>query len=121
MKNILIVEDDRIIGEMLKYMFTSKGYKVWVQKHLSEIENNIHENKIDLVLLDKFLGGLDGVQICTILKRNRSTAHIPIIMMSALKGAKSECLQAGANAFITKPFEIKGFFEKIEEVLNQTV
>ena len=120
MKNILVVEDDRIIGEMLKYMFTSKGYKVWVQQHPGEIDSNILENRIDLILLDKLLGGLDGMLICTKLKENQSTAHIPVIMMSALEGAQAECLGAGANAFISKPFEMHAFFKKIEMVLNHT-
>ncbi|CAM3280037.1 response regulator [Aequorivita lipolytica] len=120
MKNILIVEDDRIIGEMLKYMFTSKGYKVWVQQHPGEIDNNIQENRIDLVLLDKFLGGLDGLLICNKIKTNNSTAHVPVIMMSALEEAKAECIQAGAHDFITKPFDMNDFFNKIEKVFNQT-
>lgn len=120
MKNILVVEDDRIIGEMLKYMFTSKGYKIWIQQHPSEITNNICENQIDLLVMDKLLGGVDGVRICTILKKNKSTAHVPIIMMSALHEAKTECLLAGAHDFITKPFEMNSFFEKIEKALSQT-
>lgn len=55
------------------------------------------------------------------IEKNISTAHIPIIIMSALYELETKYLPAGANAFILNPFELNSFFEKIEKTLDQAV
>jgi DNA-binding response OmpR family regulator len=119
MKRILIVDDDRMIGEMLKYMFNFRGFEVWVTTNAGEAYHTILQQKIELVILDKFLAGLDGIALCTTLTTNKNTAHVPVIMMSAHPEIKAECLRAGASAFISKPFEMNTLFENIEKVLGK--
>ncbi|MBK5213508.1 MAG: response regulator [Flavobacteriaceae bacterium] len=121
MKNILIVDDDRTIGEMLKYMFNFRGYEVLVTAQAGEAYHTIIKHKIDLILLDMYLDGLDGMSLCNTLTTNKHTAHVPIIMMSAHPEIKTECLRAGASAFISKPFEMNMLFEKIEKVLGKEI
>ncbi|SRX74672.1 response regulator transcription factor [Aequorivita antarctica] len=117
MKKILIVDDDRMIGEMLKYMFNFSGYEVFVTIQAGDAYHTILKHKIDLIILDKFLAGLDGMALCNTFTTNKHTAHVPIIMMSALPEIRTECLRAGASAFIAKPFEMNTLLEKIEMLL----
>ncbi|HSM63955.1 MAG TPA: response regulator [Gillisia sp.] len=116
---ILVVDDDAIIGEMLKDILVYRGYEVIVSQKPLETEQNIIENNIELVLLDKLISGVDGTEICGLIRNNKDTKHIKILMMSALHNAKPVCLEAGANAFITKPFEMESLFNKVEDVLAE--
>lgn len=116
---ILVVDDDAIIGEMLKDILVYRGYEVIVSQKPLETEQNIIENNIELVLLDKLISGVDGTEICGLIRNNKDTKHTKILMMSALHNAKPVCLEAGANAFITKPFEMESLFNKVEDVLAE--
>lgn len=117
MKRILIIDDDRVIGEMLKYMFKLKGYKAWTLTHPAKAFQAVQDNKIDLIILDNLLPGVKGSHLCSILKKNPQTINVPVIMMSGLPEVKTECLHAGATAFIAKPFDMNTFFKKVETVL----
>ncbi len=114
---ILVVDDDVNIGNMLKDILIYRGYDVTVSQSPLETEQNVIEHKIELILLDKLISGVDGTQVCTLIRNNEKTAHVKILMMSALHNAEPVCLEAGANAFITKPFEMEGLFSKVEKVL----
>ena len=115
---ILVVDDDVTIGAMLKDILIYKGYNVRVSQRPLETEQNIIENNIELVLLDKLISGVDGTDVCGLIRNNEKTAHVKILMMSALHNAETICIEAGANAFITKPFEMEGLFNKLENVLK---
>lgn len=116
MKNysILIVEDDRDIRQLLADYFTKKNFDVTVKDNLPL---NELANYPDLILMDVSLPGVSGKSICYMLKHNISTAHIPVIMMSASPTAKVECLLAGANEFIEKPFTLFEIGNKVMDIL----
>ena len=67
----------------------------------------------DIYLPDKQLCGTDGLDICRFLKSQASTRHIPVIIISASIGMQQPIKNAGADAFIEKPFEIKQLLETI--------
>lgn len=116
---ILVVDDDAVIGEMLKDVLEFKGYEVIVSGEPNETEKNIIENNIDLVILDKLISGVDGTDVCTKVKNNENTAKVKIMMMTALHNAGSACIEAGADAFMTKPFDMEILYKNVEAVLNQ--
>ncbi len=113
-KKILVVDDDRGIGEMLKMMLEMNGYEVMVSEKPDETEENIIAHQIDLVLLDMLISGVNGTDVCTRLRKDETTKHVKILMMSALHDAGSLCKAAGANNFIAKPFEMNDLLQKIE-------
>ncbi|CAM4232175.1 response regulator [Gillisia limnaea] len=119
MNKILVVDDDRIIGEMLKFAVGSKGYFAVISNKPEQTVHNIFHNGIDLVMLDLFIFGVSGIEVCKELRENETTAQVPILMMSGLSGVKKKCLAAGATDFISKPFEMKTLFSKIETILTQ--
>lgn len=119
MNKILVVDDDRIIGEMLKFMLGAKGYLVEFSSKPEQTVDNILQNDIDLVMLDHFIFETSGTEICIELKNNKNTTHIPIIMMSGESSVEKKCLSAGATDFIAKPFEMRNLVSKIETILNK--
>lgn len=119
MAKILIVDDDQTIGFMLKDILEFSGHEVTVSQEPRKTKENILENDIDLILLDKLISGVDGTDVCKILKEDREVAHIPIIMMSALHNVDEDCKSAGAVDFMSKPFDMDTLLEKIKTILEK--
>lgn len=117
-KKILVVDDDSGIGEMLKTLLEYYGYQVEVTEKPDMAEELILRNKIDVVLLDMLISGVNGTDVCARIRKNETTAGIPIIMMSALHDAGEKCKKAGANDFIAKPFEMDLLIAKIDAVFE---
>lgn len=118
-KRILVVDDDSMIGEMLKALLEFKGFEVTVTQKTEETEKIILLENIDLVILDMLIAGVNGTEVCALLKKADTTAHIPILMMSALHNAGKICKEAGADDFIPKPFEMEDLLSKINNVLSK--
>lgn len=116
--NILIVDDDPGIGDMLKLLLEMEGHQVVVSQKPMEMEANIKKHEMDLVLLDMLISGVNGTDVCTEIKNKKTTSHVKILMMSALRDAKEKSLAAGADGFIAKPFETEDLIAKIGEVLD---
>ncbi|CAL66656.1 response regulator [Christiangramia forsetii] len=121
MRKVLVIEDDRVIREMLRLILEFNKYKVFVSEKAKDVLNIVHQKKIDVILLDHFLFGISGIEVCKELKGNESTSRIPILMMSALPEVEENCLQAGASAFLEKPFEKNILLSKIEKILNSAL
>lgn len=121
MIKILVVDDDHIIGEMLKFMLSSKGYLPVISNKPEQTIHNIVRHNIDLVMLDQFIFGVSGAVICKDIQKNKTTSNVPILMMSADSAVENKCLTAGATDFIAKPFEMKTLFSKIEAVLSKSM
>lgn len=113
-KKVLVVDDDKGIGLMLTMVLERNGYEVLVSENPEEAEKNIIGHHIDVVLLDMLLGGVNGIDVCARLRKDDTTRHVTILMMSALHDAGKICKAAGANEFIAKPFEINDLLGKIK-------
>jgi DNA-binding response OmpR family regulator len=115
--HILIIDDNEDILFMLKAMLKHKGYRVSIKETPENIESYIKEITPDIILMDMLLSGADGREICMRIKSDPALTHIPVIMISAHPHAKKECIEAGANSFLDKPFEMNGLFNTIESLL----
>lgn len=111
---ILVVDDDPDISMMLKLMLEFKGYSVRTADRKEEIYRVLGSDTIDLIIMDMLLSGINGTDICTELKQNKDISDIPVMMISAHPNAKEICQQAGANDFISKPFDMQDILSKIE-------
>lgn len=116
-KKILVIEDNEDIITMIKLMLEMKGYEVFIELNPGNIESILKEISPDLIIMDMLLSGSDGREICESLKKNSPFSSIPVFMVSAHPNAKKECLEAGADYFLSKPFEIKDFYETVENCL----
>jgi DNA-binding response OmpR family regulator len=112
MKRILIVEDDIHIQDIFRIIFNSHGYTVeCVESGEKLYKTDLHWP--DLIILDKQLPGISGLEACKRLKANADTKIIPVIMISALSGVREAALLAGADDYIEKPFTMHTLLDKV--------
>jgi len=122
MKRILVVEDEREIGELVTLHLGRAGYDM---THVETGEEGIHlaeKRPPDLVLLDLMLPGIDGLEVCRRLKWNDATRAVPVIMVTA-KGEESDIvtgLELGADDYVVKPFSSKVLLARVRNVLRRT-
>jgi DNA-binding response OmpR family regulator len=114
------VEDDPDLGTMIKLMLEHKGFAVTLPERIEQTEQILRNNNIDLVLMDMLLSGANGMNICTELKSDNETKHIPVMMISAHPEAKELCLGAGADDFISKPFDIQDLIFKVNTLVYKS-
>jgi len=105
-KQILIIEDDEDILQVLETVLIHNDYSV---KGLE---------RTDDVLTDYLLSGTNGGKICQLIKSNKDTCHIPVILISAYPELAVSLGHFGFDAFITKPFDINVLVSKIGELIN---
>lgn len=113
MKKILIADDDTAIVDALKMMLDFEGYEVRTAIYGTEVRA-LKNNLPDLILLDIWMSGDDGQDICRLLKSQKHTRHIPIILISASKEVEKSAREAGADDFIAKPFEMAELLDKVQ-------
>ena len=120
MPRILIVDDDKDLLTVVKSLLGKKGFDVSVYSSSTNLIEVVKSYRPQLILLDVFLAGIDGLEICNRLKSSPYTRHIPVIIFSAYpRIAESAIYEFGANDFIAKPFEIDELIKKIHKVLSK--
>lgn len=104
MKTIFFVEDDESLQDIARLVFSEPEFTIHI---FTSAEELLDENKYPLVyVLDKQLPGMDGLELCRLLKSNVQTKNIPIVMVSADPNIKTLAASAGADAVLEKPFSI---------------
>jgi DNA-binding response OmpR family regulator len=113
LKTIMIADDDPGILDAIEIMLEFEGYQVRSMQNgaaLLTMENSFP----DLLLLDIWMSGTDGRDICRHLKQRADTCKIPIVLISASKDIENSAIEAGADDFLAKPFEMDDLLKKIE-------
>jgi DNA-binding response OmpR family regulator len=118
MKKILVIDDDVDILEALQVMLEMDGYVVQASTKDDSLQKISEDALPDLILLDVLLSGKDGRTICKQLKSQKKTKDIPVILMSAHPNAKETSLEAGADYFVAKPFEMDELLESISNHIS---
>lgn len=121
-EKILIVEDEQDIQELVRYNLANEGYQVEGVPTGEEAITHARKHLPDLIILDLMLPGIDGLEVCKILKREHKTAEIPIVMLTA-KGEDADIvagLELGADDYITKPFSPRVLIARVRTVLRRT-
>ena len=120
-ETILAVDDEREILELLSYNLSKNGYRVLTAATGEDALTTARAQTPDLILLDLMLPGIDGLDVCKILKNDPRTAAIPILILSA-KGEEIDIvtgLELGASDYVTKPFSPRVLLARIRAVLRQ--
>jgi DNA-binding response OmpR family regulator len=118
MQKILVVDDDQEIGLMLKLILEHHGFSVSICERAENLEEIILKNNFSLIMLDMLIAGIKGTDVCAQLKSNPHIANIPIMMVTALPGTENICLAAGADDFLSKPFEMTDLISKINLLIK---
>ncbi len=115
LKKILIVEDNELMTEVMSYILISNGYDVIALSRGDDVFDNIKNNHPDLIILDARLPGMDGRDICQLLKLNKGTCNLPVIICSGDDNIDESLNKKGApDDVLHKPFDIAALIEKVE-------
>lgn len=120
-ENILVVEDEEDILELVTYNLTKEGYTVTGLTAGDQAYPTAKNILPDLIVLDLMLPGMDGLDICKMIRKDSKTEHIPIIMLTA-KSEESDIitgLELGADDYITKPFSPKVLIARIRSLFRR--
>lgn len=120
-EKILIVEDEKDIVKMLDYNLKKDGFKTLSANDGEDAVDLASRERPDLIILDLMLPGMDGLEVCKILKNNTKTASIPIIMLTAKSQESDKIvgLELGADDYMTKPFSPRELIARIKAVLRR--
>ncbi len=115
---ILVVDDDRRIGNLLRRALTAEGYAVEVVANGVDGIRSVQERPPDLVILDVMMPGLDGVEVC---RRVRAISSLPILMLTAKDEVRDRIvgLDAGADDYVVKPFDLDELLARVRAQLRR--
>src|SRR5690242_9866656 len=117
---ILVVDDNPHILEAVELVLDTEGYDVRTVTKSEGVENEIKAYTPDLILLDLLLSGRNGEEITRVLKADKDTRSIPIIIISAHPTAEKTAREAGADGFIVKPFDISDLLDHVQSLLKKS-
>lgn len=119
MKRLLVVDDDMGIRRLLVTTLESDLVSVLQAEHAEEALKTARRERPDLILLDLLMVRGSGFAVCRELKQDPTTAHIPIVVLTALRhqDARDEASRCGADAYFTKPFSPTALLGRVEEIL----
>ena len=112
-KKVMIIDNDPGILDSVKLLLEVCNYDVEATDDLSIVTDSRHELP-DILLLDIWMSGVNGKDVCKQLKSRDLTRQLPIIMFSANREIAKIAQEAGADDYIAKPFELNDMLEKIE-------
>jgi len=117
-QKVLVVEDEPSLLETLAYNLSRQGYKVYQSKTGNEALDAAREKRPDLIVLDIMLPGIDGLEVCRILRQEMST---PILMLTARDDVVDKVvgLEVGADDYLTKPFSMRELLARVKALLRR--
>jgi two-component system, sensor histidine kinase and response regulator len=103
--SILVVDDEHENFDVIEILLFKDGYKLHFVKSGKEALDFLDLHQVDTILLDVMMPGLDGIEVCRLIKANPKLCYIPILMVTALSAKEdlARCLQSGADDFLSKP------------------
>lgn len=117
---ILVVEDSAIQAEMLRRILAKRGYDAFIAKDGAEGLSQTLDQKPELVISDINMPVMDGYEMCQKIKQDEATRHIPVILLTELSDVRDvfRGLEAGADHYITKPFQEEHLLSKVDDILT---
>jgi response regulator RpfG family c-di-GMP phosphodiesterase len=117
---ILTVDDEEMNLELLEILMIPLGYQVEKAKNGKEALEKIAERSPDIILLDVMMPGMDGFEVCRILKEDEKTRDIPVVMVTALNQIENKVtgIETGADDYLIKPFHRNELIARVKSLLK---
>lgn len=117
---IVVIDDSLEITRLLQNILTREGYQVVVANQATTAPGVVREEHPDLIVLDVCMPEIDGWEVCRLIRAESST---PILMLTVLGEPYhvERVFQSGANAYMSKPFSIHAFLERVSTLLRSSV
>ena len=121
-QKILVVEDNDRNRKLLRVLLRAKGYEVIEAANAEETMNYLEIQKPDLILMDIQLPNTDGLALTRKIRSEVETAHLPIIAVTAyaMKGDRERILEAGCDAYVSKPIDTHQLSLLIADILKES-
>ncbi len=120
MSRILIIDDDEDLLAVVRSLLFKKGFEVFISSNSENLIEEVKSTRPHLIILDVFLAGADGLEVCKRLKSSPYSRDIPVIIFSAYpRVGETAIYEFGASDFIAKPFEVNELVKKIHKVLSK--
>jgi DNA-binding response OmpR family regulator len=117
---ILVLDDDRTFTGLLKTVFELEGYQAAITATATDLVLKVQQIKPALLVMDVHTGREDTIGALQELKSNETTRDMPVIMTSGMDRS-GECLRAGADAFILKPFRPSELLNIVEKLIGKHI
>ena len=119
-KKILIVDDDARIQKLLTNIFSAQNYATEVASDGFEVGVKVAEFKPGLIILDLFMPGMDGFEVCRRIKEKADTSNIKILAITGhdLEENRERIMAAGADGLMGKPLNMEALSQKADSLLN---
>lgn len=117
MKSIIIIDDNAAIRDVYEMVFMEAGYHVTSFSNEKPILDNEFDEP-DIFLIDRQLHGASGIDLCSYIRKRKMHGDTPVIIFSASPFTRTSAQQAGATAFLEKPFSNKTLLNLVEEILK---
>jgi DNA-binding response OmpR family regulator len=117
---VLVIDDDPMTCNLVETMLQMENYQTVSANHIDSdkgILPILDKVKPNMLILDFHLGSLETLRYATAIRSNETWQHLPILMTSAID-RRQNCLEAGANDFILKPFDWQEMTERINKMRN---
>ncbi|KAA0129002.1 response regulator [Chryseobacterium sp. SN22] len=117
---ILVLDDSPAIVDSIEMMMELEGLSVAKFYKGSDMLNALNSQpKPDVILMDMWLSGEDGRDICRTIRADENLCNIPVLIMSASRGLEQSALDAGANDFIAKPFDMGDMITRVRTYIKE--
>ena len=113
-QNVLVVDDHLEIRDLMVEILNKRGYQVSTASDGNDALTQFAMDRPDLVITGLTMPGLNGFQLCRLI---RGISSVPVLVMSAQTGVEEMAYQMGANAFVSKPFDLEDLWAEIGDLL----
>ena len=120
-KKILVADDEKDIVELVAYNLEQEGFSITKAFNGRRAMEMIRSHRPDLVILDLMMPEIPGMEVCRMIRNNKETADIPVIMLTAKSDQLDKILglEMGADDYITKPFHVRELIARVKSVLRR--
>jgi CheY-like chemotaxis protein len=113
----MVVDDDTTMVSLLKTLLELDGFEVAAHRRDMSLLENLRDENPDVVLLDVFLSDADGIELLSEIRSSEDLSDLVVVMTSGMN-VSEQCLAAGANAFLLKPYNPSQLLIVIQDHLN---
>ncbi len=120
-KKVLLIDDDEMLRKMTGILLSKQGFEVIAVENGAKGLQQLKVMLPDIILMDVMMPDMDGFTACREIRANPATAHIPIIMLTALDNAENKVkgFEGGADDYLSKPFEIAELTAQIKLITSR--
>lgn len=118
---ILVIEDSEGDRALIRRTLEKKNYSVISANDGESGLKIVRERKVDAIILDYLLPGMNGLEVCRILKEDKRTRNIPTIFLTVVESGEAilECYGSGAESYMHKPIDAKTLLVEVKSILSE--